>query len=557
MKLDDRRAAGQIAEIVNTPNLRVKGRVRVELLDSRGRVKERQEADNYVNTVQWERYAKALQRLAWTWGLAAPLDGITLDEKGRDPRSAKRLSNDHLACWTDDTAEDPTDMFAFGDVIAWAHKWGQAAPSAKQGLVVPSLCTVGPDSAGFAWEWTTGNGNGIFQSVGWRRLYWSSASGDPLICDVALYSRRYSSTVGWSNGVLSGSSTQFLTLGTAINDMASYYDPGSGKLYQLSISASGRKLISYNVTFDVNGNYTVDAAADESAAAFAAGVGGNAIAAATFTTLGLHRIGTDWIAVGSTGSTTGRRPFVRRVTNGGSLTYSNANAATFTTESYLLDVTYDGTDIWAVGSVAAGTTSRLYKIDASDGSIISTIAVTGLPASFPTVDAAARQMTGVEWDGTFLWIKTLDGFIFNVDQTGAWAGVLVVYAQASASLTLASPQSGTTSIQSNRGPYDVDTFVPSVANNNSSVATDPWSPIASFTPTTEPVGISIAGPRLVAMDGAIWVQDATQGPANGVANVSFHAFTDEPNFASRSLLPDPIEKTVDDAMRISYTMEFT
>ena len=129
------------------------------------------------------------------------------------------------------------------------------------------------------------------------------------------------------------------------------------------------------------GQLTVDASADPIFDDLAI-AGDGVLSTNTRMTNGMCRLGAagDWIGVGNTATSTSRRPWVRRVTTGGSVTYTNVNVGTFPSESWLHDATYDGVNVYAVGGLAAGNVRRIYRIDPADGSVSATIAVSGLPS---------------------------------------------------------------------------------------------------------------------------------------------------------------------------------
>lgn len=567
MKLDDRRAAGQLQEMINTPDLNIKGRVAVDILNERGRVIDRQEADNYVNQAMWERYAKWAQRLVWSYGMAA-VPGIITPTAGyqRDPRVAPKFPTEVVACWSDSTAEDTSDRFPVGSVTAWAHRWGQGSPSIRQGIVSPLLCELAEDEIKWVWEWMTTNGNGTFQSVGWRRLYWFGSAGTVPLADPVTFSRRMYSTDLAGTG-FSSVSTQINMVASAVvsNGCPLYYNADDGRMYV--ISHASHKLWSAPVTITSGGNYHVGSPmVDESASAIAAGVGGNNVSSFTLQTFAMKRLGTtgDWIACGSTGSANAsRRAVIRRVTPAGSLQWSNANAATFDVESCLFDLTWDGTDIYAVGYRVGDGGVYMYKIDPATGDVTASTAITGLPDYFGTPLATnASGLVGIEWDATrgWMWLSTQDGRIFNVDTSGAWQGVLLTRASTNpTTLTLAAPQAaqdtGTYS-SINRGASDVDYVRQSTASDASTI-TIPFNNQVQSEVFSSFISInSTLAQKLITMDGDIWIT-SNNGNYNSLSIFNAMAFTTEPNFASRSLLGSPVTKTSSDAMRIAYSIELT
>lgn len=560
------RAHDIAAELMAFSVLGVKGKVEVELVDDRnGRVLRREEAPNYVNTTQWTRFAKAIQKAAWTYGYQGGISTVTArTTDGRDPRYIPTLRNDHLACWTDTTAETTADLYPLGEIIAWAHRFQQGSPSTRQGIVQPTLCTLTDTAVSWVWEWATANGNGTFQSVGWRRLGYSSNSGDTTVYDMPHFSRRMSAAYTDAISGATSPNTNW-TAGTATSALfAPYYDASSGKLYMNVNPSATSKLVSNLVTIDANGNYSLGATTDESAAAFAAGVGGDNIALATRSIQGITRLGAagDWIAVGYTGVTTARRPTLRRTTNAGSVTYTNANAGTYSVESGFIDVTYDGTDLWVVAMNGNTGVPAIHRVAASTGTISATLTVAGLPAYFPSLTGSARNFSGIEWDAdnSWLWICTSDGFLFNLDTSGNWGGVLLTNNTNTSPITAATLSGQHNGNRMNSlGVLDVDPtyvqFAPAATTDAIDVT---WPGSQNTLPNTVPANLQAPGTqgRLLTMDGDVWL-----GPGQGFYNAqtrgSLNAFTELHNFATRSLLSGSVTKNNTQTMRIRYTMTFT
>lgn len=561
MSREQRRAQGQIAEIARTPDLKVKGLVTVDLLDERGRVKERQEASNYVRQDAIDRWARWAQLLPWTYGMVPGTITNTTDN-GRDPRVGPSMFNDVVACWDDATAENPTENFCFGEVKAWAHRWGHAGvPALRQGLCVPSLCALAEDEVTWVWEWGTSNGNGTFQSVGWRRLQWGTPqTGDPQLLDLAKHGRRMLAS---PSATLPGmTSTQSMTLASSLVSVAApYYDSGTGNLYILGNLSSQGRFVSVPVTLSPGG-YTVGATVVESAHPIATHIG-HGVAWTTYQTLGLCRLGPtgDWISVGTSGSTTARRCRIRRITPAGSLTYTNTSSPAI--ESGYTDVTYDGVNLYAV-RVQAGLPSDIVVIDPATGNVSSTITISGLPSYTQDFANISRPITGIEWDAAngWYWLSTNDNRVFNIDASGVWQGVLMRTMSSSvymSLLTLANPNAGDTSdyyAPIYRGPSDVD--YQRVLLGSGALTTSPYNQaILNDDIPNAPGGPPIQGlgGNLITMDGDIWLHNG-----NGGSTIAFYGLvgiTSSQNYLSRSLLGSPVTKTSSDSMRLSYAMQFT
>lgn len=564
-------AEGIIGELMRAQVLGLEGRVTVEIVDEgTGKVLDRLDSENYVNTGQWQQFAKALQKLIWTFGYQGDTTTVTNDDyTNRDPRYVPTLRNDHLACWTDATAEDATDKFPFGEIVAWAHRWQQGSPSTRQGIVNPTLCTLSASSVKWVWEWTTSAGNGTFQSVGWRRLGVSSNSGDAILRDMPHISRKLGSTTGFSGDPSSSTTASCTFTSGSTNQQATavYYDSGSGKLYFITPAAAGVKLCSTPLTIGSSGDYTLGAVTDESAAAFAAGVGGDTIAIATRLTCGFTRMGAagDWVAAGFSGTSgSGRRPFIRRVTNAGALVWNNVNAGTYAVESVFLDVTYDGTNLWVAAQNGNTGVPAIHRIDPATGTISATITtIANVPTYFPAL-GVARGVGGIEWDAvnSWFWVTTTDGHLFNMDSSGNWLGVLMFDTHNEmpiAAATLSGQHNGTRMAVESIVDTDQVNLVVGAGGSTSQTWPGNQSAIQVWTDGSVQVPPNTRA-RIITMDGDIWAQgfisNNTNGTPTGISKLDLKAFTQYPNFATRSLLGAPATKNNTQTMRIAYTITF-
>lgn len=561
-------AAGILAEAMRASALGVKGRVAVDIVDdASGRIVNRIEADNYVVISQWEAFARAIQKLAWTWGYQGDSTTVTVrSTDARDPRQIPTLRNDVIACWADSTAAATGDVWAYGEVVAWAHRWQQGSPSTRQGLVQPSLCTLADDEVSWVWEWATANGNGTFQSVGWRRLGYNSNSGDAILADLNLYSRRLVSTTGFTDAVSSNVSMTATLNSISYRLQPIYYDSGSGKLYGLTYGSSGFKLCSAAVTINADGNYAIGTFTDESGASIAAGLRGNTLATSTATPMGYCRLGStgDWIAAGYSGTSTARRPEIRRVTTGGTVSYTNANGGTYTAESAFTDVTYDGTDLWVTAATAAGS-HVIHRIDPATGTISATLSsITSVPAYFPAVATTTRGYASIEWDAdnSWLWVTTTDGYTFNINTSGEWLGVLLKDSTNDYPIANSYLSGQHNNVRaSTGGMLDVDTtrlvFNPTGSDQALS-QTHPGGQSAEQAVVTQPT--SPGRTRMFTMDGDIWHTinaNATDGTPTGSDKFVARAFTELHNYSTRTLLDSAATKNNTQTMRITYTLSFT
>jgi hypothetical protein len=568
-----------LQEAVDTSGVHTEGNVIVELIDDRtNKVVDRQEAHNYVNTTMLNEWAKSVQKLIWSYGYAGPTP-TNNPYTSRDPRWMPTVRNDHIACWADNTAETTADMYAFGEIVAWAHRWQQGSPSTRQGIIVPSLCSLASDSVKWVWEWGTPNGNGTFQSIGWRRLSVSSSSGDARVADYPHLSRRCSTSQPGYTGdpSLANSSLVGMTVGPSVGAVPFYYDSVSGRIYfnTLAPTTSQFKLCSCPISFDASGWFTLGAVTDESASSIAAGLGGDNVATGTRLIIGITRMGPsgDWIGVGHTSSGSGKRPTIRRVTAAGSITYTNANAATYTVESLFSDVTYDGTNLWVAATTSNNGNAAIHRIDPATGTISATIsAVVGVPANFPQWGISTGPIS-VEWDAglSCLWVTT-QGYLMNIDTSGNWMGVLITFVRSEMPPNpgLLSGQFNTFRMNYLNGLETDVVYVQWHPSSNTPVYDTTWpgsqgvgqqySTGELIAHCNSTISLTSRG-RLFTMDGDLWISPPNNaygaGSPNGLDKMGFASISDRPNFATRSLLTGAVSKNNTQSMRITYTMSFT
>lgn len=556
---------GMLDEIVSAHVLGIKGHVSVELVDDRtGRVVATEEGDNYVNSAMWQEWAKYAQKAAWTVGYqgdASTVTARTLDS--RDPRLAPSLRNDVIAAWTDTTAEDTADLYPFGEVVAWAHRWQQGSPSTRQGIVQPTLCTLTGTAVSWVWEWATSNGNGTFQSVGWRRLNSSSNSGEAILSDARWQQPRYisgisnTSIVGGQNHTgnytpTSGPSSANISIG-----LGQYCD--GTNLWFVGIFGTVTKLYSSPITFDSIGNFTLGAVVDQSAAAYASGLKVNGLAFGSSAVCnGITRLGTsgDWIGVGQTGvNFPSRRPYIARVTNAGVTTYTNANAGTYANESSFQDVTYDGTNLWVLAERGATGAAAMHRIDPATGTLNTTVsAVVGVPAYFPQW-GSSNWPIGIEWEAatSTFWIQDTNGLVYGIDGSGNWNGVLLGGTIQTMPITAATLSGQHNARRANsRGQLDIDPSTVVLDNTDVASSVYPWNDAVQGFASEGNNGFK---GRMLTM-GSFIVSGGT-GISNGGANWLHTGLNRKVLFASRSLLASSVTKNNTQTMRIRYTLTFT
>lgn len=531
-----------------------RGHVAVSILDERGKIRNKVEADNYINTAPYEGLARTLQRNVWTYGMSPGI--ITPTAQSRDPRAVPRVSGEILGCWTDNTAEDVTDVFAYGQVTSWAHRWSSGLVAMpKQGFVVPALCEISEDHAKWVFEWNSPNGNGTFQSVGWRRLTWNSTTDDSQLADVALFTNRLTSGDGFSPHANSSSTTN---QAYGVCSTASWYDHDTDILWQIMDGTSSQRRLFYApITWDTAGNYTVGAVSEDTTTMTDAGIG---VSSASMHTYGFIKMPDgDFIIAASTGSNTARRPLFRRVSSSNVTEWSvtRTELGTPNGESTAFDLTTDGTYLYGVTQVVSGYVSKIWRMDLATGGGIVEIVPSGVPATIG--GGSGNSISGIEWDGTWLWCRNLN-HIWNIDTSGVWGGVMLAVTNNPPNLALTGPQDGRTTIHYTQNIYgnnEVDGYNANFGNNSGGVggSTDPFSQTYYSASDYAPMGATY-GSSLFTMNNNLAAQVAAvnQDTAQAWAHAAFNTV---PNFASRALLGSPVTKTSDDTMRIEYTIEFT
>jgi hypothetical protein len=153
--------------IVTAPDL-TRGIVTVELSDAEtGRIAYRETAENFVSN-QSKAVARWFQR--FMWGMFCPVE--TKNAAGYRPSEMPWFPADHIAYWNDATAENAaTEVNVQKELVGWASRNPIGSNSGKRGVVNISESEFTDSYAKWVWDWTTAQGNGTFQSVGWTRVH--------------------------------------------------------------------------------------------------------------------------------------------------------------------------------------------------------------------------------------------------------------------------------------------------------------------------------------------------------------------------------------------------
>ena len=217
-----------IAEGKTTPM----GTVKVQIFNERGKCVDEEVKDNYIGPV-WQKHARALLRTPWfTFGYNTLPTGQ--ETAGTDnslwPHSARgtipRLPITAIGCWNDTSAEDPVAGHQISlpasttGMIAWASRWPFASPTGARGSVDITNSVQDDDTSRFIFDWTTAQGNGTFQSVGW---FEPGAPGIPFL------PHGYAHRANGTTGLITPST--HLTGATSLNIGGGYFDSATSKWY--------------------------------------------------------------------------------------------------------------------------------------------------------------------------------------------------------------------------------------------------------------------------------------------------------------------------------------
>lgn len=485
--------------------LPTKGRVTVDLIDAdSGRVVQREESDNFLSA-QSLKVARWWQRMMW--GMYNPI--YTPDAGGNKPHEMPRFPAQHLAYWNDASTEDPTteDRIA-KDLVGWASRHPVGSPSGKRGVVNVSESSVTDAAAKWVFDWTTSQGNGTFQSVGWTRI--QEATGFPIA------------------RVPDDDMVSFTSGGAGSPSMGSplYWDSSANLWYV--------------------GEYTNTGAAFRIASAPAAGGATTpvctiptSIAATNFLFSIGGRIGTDFIVTALFSSTFR----LARLTAAGALVWNATNPGGITTSPY--DSTVDGAgNIWTCDS--AGVVRRHSN---ADGSITATVN----PTIGPTI------LQGIAYDpadGNF-WVlgrvAGLDFQLWKMDSSGNTIGPLYSLDNAAQVVTSSAPYTG-------------QYYVPGAA------ARDPWyfrwstnafggQPGVDFSTTPTRTSVNAAGAAIgtnwnapiAVKDGLPWIA----GRGIALAGTDRATPIRGGTLGTRSKLTSAVTKTSSQALKITYQFNFS
>lgn len=169
-----------------------KGHVKVELMNDRGKVVERQEGHNFISKL-WAITAYSWQRYAWGY-YAYNLTTTENNINSLGSVSPITFPNHHIACWNDSSAESPTTEHMLRPdgqgIVAYSPKFNVPINTGRRGMVNTTTSSWNDSSESMIYDWVTTAGNGTFQSVGYTSIQGGGDKGLHLIRP-SPYDRKY------------------------------------------------------------------------------------------------------------------------------------------------------------------------------------------------------------------------------------------------------------------------------------------------------------------------------------------------------------------------------
>ena len=529
---------------VDVSPLDVRGSVRVELFDDRtGRLVERQDGENFVSfgtrdVLRW------WQRL--TFGAFSPGTAVA-DGSGTLPYHMPRHTFEHLAYWTDDATEDPaTEYRLHGEVVGWASRWPVGSPTGRRGVVDVGASVNGPGYSTWQFNWTTSQGNGTFQSVGWTRLVEANAMPIPRFPDPDAEASRVSfvhtNSIGGLGNPKGGSGTGALA-----------WDAAESKWVTFERQSVATPIL-YLQRFDDSPNGAASGAKIPISWPDAASNNGGSM-------WDVAKLGDDWVCVGRNGTT--------GLTNNGHLRRFPAAGNTTPTWSKdivpgsgqlnLYGVTVDGDGkIWTAGSDGV-----MRRHDPANGDV--EVSVT--PWRTPS------ELRGIAWDDTAarLWISGLwDGAygVACVDTDGTLDGPTFGFPSGAQVVTASAPFAGyripgvqtfddwylVRSQNSNSTTSGVNLGSPSLGSGE--LVGGGQAAVGNGSPGRYGGGLVWRDGSLYSIEGGGSGSTATlQVGVNGFGATGARVITGH-NLGTRLRLSSPVTKTNAQNLRITYRFDF-
>jgi len=524
-------------ELASSDLVAVQGNVTVDLIDPlaggkgswRGKVIQREEGHNFLGKM-WEERAKWEQQRLWTF--LHP--NVSLDTYGISYNAQPIFPAEFCAFWNDATAESAsTERSVNKSLVGFASRWPVGSPTGKRGVV--NLTESVFDSTGSKWvfDWTTSQGNGTFQSVGWTRVDPSFNGGEAMM-------------VQWPE-------VGFVRVTPAVNGV--YYSGGcawDGTLfYSIVPSSASTSSATYRIqSFPAaGGNGTTVVNIPTSMAP--AGINGG------FRTRGLAKSGSDWYICGQEYLAASFRAYIGKMNSSGTELWSRLENSTsefqYGNTIKYMDVTIDGSGYpWVIGDNAV-----MYKLSPTDGTI-----VTRVPLNLST-SATYEDACGIAWDSTDgnFWVNLSKGLV-KVDSSGnlvgpAWAYGAAGYGGGYSSETATSPFSGTATWYASRVNETYTLTNAGLSQSTSEMFYTDWP---SYIEGPSCYASYWVGGALVMKGGEPWGGYGVSTNSNGSsAYPSLLGITPMRgnNLASRMRLSSPVTKTSSNALKVTYTFTFS
>jgi len=145
-----------IAESMEDVTRLVRGHACVEVFDERGRLVQKEEADNFI-AVPMLTHSKWMVRA----DIAASWPGVSTDTEPSYPWYRIMLTDSSKA------ESSGTEGMVPGRPIAWANRAGYSGSAPTRGVPNVTESTQSPTQSKWVFDWGTGQGIGTFQSMCW------------------------------------------------------------------------------------------------------------------------------------------------------------------------------------------------------------------------------------------------------------------------------------------------------------------------------------------------------------------------------------------------------
>lgn len=476
------------------------GYVTVDLIDAdSGRVVQREEGENFLTTLSTD-HAKWWQRQMW--GRYNPVE--IADVFGFYPSNARTFPAEQLGYWNDATAESPsTETRVETPLVGWASRHPVGSPSGTRGVVNITESAWTEAQAKWVFDWTTSQGNGTFQSVGWTRIY--EAQGVPWMA--------------WPEAEIL-SFTPVAGAATSNSMQGLWWDGTAWFTFDQSSSTVWRI-----VTMPAAGGQAVPVVTLPSTIANSTNPAAHA----------LINVGTDWIIVGSNST----NPTVARMNAAGTQLWRR-------TES-LASVRYMGVTINGSGECwVFCTDSRLRQLSLSDGTVLATVGPISVGTITPSTGGAIAYDAA---DGGY-WLSFYNPQTFvKVNASGVATGPQMNFQSSDSFTNSTAPFAGSFYVPASRMRDEYQLYW----GEHSVTTSGSFSPRNSMATATAPgSNLSQGVPPLTMRDGLPW-----SGWTPAATQIQRASPFRGRNLASRVLLPSPVTKLSSQALKITYTFTFS